>query len=387
MAAREEFGLTNATLQHFGGSALKEAEALFKESGKAFQAFLRAQYNLTQEYFAKNGITSLTGYRGMKFGFGDVPKGFTWDQVTIKAGKMQLQSLSSFSSDLDTAQSFVTGQCKMVLQSNVPVNRILSTCQTGYGCKAEAEFVILGGMDDFKIITYSIRTERPELLKLFADFKVAPEIALPVWKPVMTQAEADAWAKGSTYADDVFYHGTTPQNAVAIKENGFNLDIAIKNTSNGQMYGAGHYLGPENVATQYAYGSKELLVKAKINATKIADMKTVEIAGQKAHDFAEMLYTYKEKSYDWLVEHVPYMYEDSIKSITAKQWDDIVALTSKYYAHKRPLITNYLLKYDGYQAIESSSMGGAKIINGVVVPQKQISMLVVLDDKYITVIK
>jgi len=179
MAARKEFGLTNATLKHFGGSALEEAKIMFARDGKAFQAFLRAQYNLTQEFFTKNGITELTGYRGIGWGIGNKPAGYDFygEALKIKSSKLQLQSLSSFSTDPKVAKEFLSGNYSMMSQTEIPINRILSTCQTGFGCKGEVEFVVLGGIDDYKIITSSnfyLHTES-EILKAFADFKVAPK--------------------------------------------------------------------------------------------------------------------------------------------------------------------------------------------------------------------
>lgn len=201
MAAQKEFGLTNATLKHLSGSTLKEAKIMLIERGKAYQAFLRAQYNLTQAYLKKNGITSLTGYRGMAFN--EPVSGFQFNiNTSITQGKFQLQSLSSFSTDSTTAAEFtMRGDYRMILQTKVPINRILSTCQTGYGAKAEAEFVILGGMDDYKIISYlakgenfvhgvlsyPITSSNSDALALFADFKVVPTAIKPIASKVLTR--------------------------------------------------------------------------------------------------------------------------------------------------------------------------------------------------------
>jgi len=176
LAAQKEFGLAKATFAHFDKKLLKEANALLTEYGKGLQAFLRAQYNLTQEFFKKNGITHLTGYRGMRFV--DKVPGFKFgDKISIVNSKLQLQPVSSFSTDFNSAREFIAGggKYKMLSQSEVPISRVLSTCQTGFGCKNEAEFVILGGTDSFKVVTFS--TKLPEFLdidfyKVFADFKV-----------------------------------------------------------------------------------------------------------------------------------------------------------------------------------------------------------------------
>ena len=149
MAAKAEFGLTNVAIGHLPTA---EALKLLKIEGKAMQAFLRAQYNLTQEYFKKQGITSLTSYRGMKLRE-KIPGYKFGGEYVMTSGDLQLQPLSSFSINVDTAREFAGMGNQMVIQSNVPISRILSTCQTGFGCKSEAELVILGGKESFRIVT------------------------------------------------------------------------------------------------------------------------------------------------------------------------------------------------------------------------------------------
>lgn len=382
MAAQKEFGLTSATFKHFGESMLRDAKILFAKNGKAYQAFLRAQYNLTQEYFKKQGITHLTGYRGINFTTKNMPKKFAFgDTAKIVNNKLQLQPMSSFSTDIYQAKEFLkTGGPQMLIQSKVPVSRILSTCQTGFGCKTEAEFVLLGGKESFKIITF--QTKYREFLsvnfnELFADFKVAPKVPiipkLPKWKPVMTQVEADLWAKGSIYADDVYYHGTKDNVASMMNKTGFNLEQSIKTGTNGQVYGSGHYLGLKEAATEYSQSVNSLL-KVKINVSKIATQKAHDIAAQKAYDLQQLLWAYKDKSYEWVAKNTP-MFKDTIKSITSKQWNDLLKLSSKYGNSKaRGFTTNYLLKSEGYEAVE-------------VVFGGELDMIIVLDDKFITLIK
>ena len=83
----------------------------------------------------------------------------------------------------------------------------------------------------------------------------------------MTQAEADAWAKGSQYADDVFYHGTTKIDE--IMQNGFNLEKLGTNTKNGGLFGAGHYTTPSyQEAVRYTGGGGKVL-KLKVNVKSV----------------------------------------------------------------------------------------------------------------------
>jgi hypothetical protein len=156
MAAKEEFGLANITFEHFDPDIIKAAKTQLAKNGEAFKSFLRAQYDATQEYFKENGITSITGYRGMRFSFVDTPSNFEFGKkVSMVEDVLQLQPMSSFSTSPSTAVTFAAERpSRMVVQSKIPVERILSTCQTGYGCKSEAEFVVLGGEETFKIATY-----------------------------------------------------------------------------------------------------------------------------------------------------------------------------------------------------------------------------------------
>ena len=96
-----------------------------------------------------------------------------------------------------------------------------------------------------------------------------PSFMPPVWKPTMTQAEADEWAKGSQFADDVFYHGTSVESATGIKVNGFDIKKLAEYTQNGGINGAGHYMTlTKQQAELYLHGKGELL-NLKLNVKKV----------------------------------------------------------------------------------------------------------------------
>ena len=359
MAAQKEFGLTNVALKHLSGSAFKEAEALFAKNGKAFQAFLRAQYNLTQEFFKKNGITHLTGYRGMNF-VKKVP-GFEFGKdIKIVEGKLQLQSLSSFSTDLEQAKRFVSYRpgYRMIIQSDIPANRILSTCQTGFGCKNEAEFVILSGPSKFKVATYRIiDIPREVFLETFADFKVpVPKVPIPKWKPVMTQAEADAWAKGSKYADDVFYHGTSEKAASSIKIQGFDISRLGEYTQNGGINGAGNYFALDKAhASTYLHGKGELL-KVKLNVKnvliKTSDKIKYGIISEDSYEVAKKLGDVTLKQARKLCSPTNLK---SLNQISLKDWEVYkkIAKTEKWGMEAA---RTYGYQSAGYDAIYSSNL-------------------------------
>ena len=276
MAARQEFGLTKSFMGHVPSNAYADSIVILRQDGKAMRAFLRAQYDSTQQYLKANGINTITGYRGMSFQEAVPEFRFNYNPV-IDQKIMKMQPLSSFSSDLSTARGFTTGhEYRMVSQSKIPASRILSTCQTGFGCKSEAEFVILGGQDSLKFVTgRDTLGLLNEMTKLFVDFKGIPPI--PIWKPVMTQAEADIWAKGSKYADNVFLHSTSKTSASKITSGGFKLN---QKTVGGKYLGDGVYVTDNKTIASFFGGPDDAakVLKIKIN------VKNPYIVGPKDED-------------------------------------------------------------------------------------------------------
>lgn len=132
-----------------------QKDALLLKHGDVYEAYLRAQYDNTQEFFKRKGITEITVYRGMQepdhtFGldFGDEDDD---DYEPIFQGfELQSRPLSSWTTKLDTAESFASGfntNLGTVFRQVIPTNRILGTPFTGLGCRREEELVILGGID------------------------------------------------------------------------------------------------------------------------------------------------------------------------------------------------------------------------------------------------
>jgi len=98
----------------------------------------------------------------------------------------------------------------------------------------------------------------------------------PPWKPTMTQAEADEWAKGSVYADDTFYHGTNTEAVTKIKQDGFKLTNLGKKTGNGGFGGAGHYVSPDKGYAQCYGGAKGETLQIKVNVKNILKGGSIE---------------------------------------------------------------------------------------------------------------
>lgn len=152
LASMEEFGL-EATSNTFSEEAKKAAHENYlshPEIKSGLKAFLREQYNQTQDWFKAQGITHVPIMRGMGMknekALSHIPLN------TPTKTKFGLQPISSFSSSADTAKSFTDmsstgsgGPYKVIVGAMIPVERILGCPQTGYGCMGEKELIVLGG--------------------------------------------------------------------------------------------------------------------------------------------------------------------------------------------------------------------------------------------------
>jgi 2'-5' RNA ligase len=142
----ESFGVLSARSR----SAHEEADRIYEAKGPALRAFVRAQYDATQEWLKANNIKDMTLYRG--FSAKDGITGMSRADIT-------LQPASSFSFDYDSAKFFSyggEGGYATLISSSVPASRILSTARTGFGCLSEKEVVVLaakhGASDDLSIV-------------------------------------------------------------------------------------------------------------------------------------------------------------------------------------------------------------------------------------------
>lgn len=146
-----------------------QVENLLQKEGNVIDKILDTMYKQTQERFAELGIKEVTLYRGYavnslpKFiknalpadtlqqlsqavGFGHRP--IVLQDVTLEAWG---QPLNSFSAFYNTAQNFSSGSMtgrggkyQMVMGTRVPVEYIIGTSKTGFGCLNEFEFVLRG---------------------------------------------------------------------------------------------------------------------------------------------------------------------------------------------------------------------------------------------------
>lgn len=145
--AHQAFHLDGAQMP-YDSSVLANAEATYGGVKQGMAAFLKAQYAYTQEWFAAQGISEVTLYRGADWNNGNPykPAGIAFPASGTHAATVSasLQPMSSFATDPKEALSFASGANNLLVGARVPVSRILTTCQTGYGCKKESEMVVLG---------------------------------------------------------------------------------------------------------------------------------------------------------------------------------------------------------------------------------------------------
>lgn len=170
LAAHEEFGLSasarSAVLDHLTPTLREETLRIYASEGPAMRPFLRAMYENTQERFAAEGIKEVALYRGQaltstvtpewtKEAFGDAIRLNSDGKVEQVVGKVkgevevQLRPLSSFAPDLRTARRFSsmlaegTVRGNMVFTATVPVENVVGTSVSGFGCLSEWEMVVL----------------------------------------------------------------------------------------------------------------------------------------------------------------------------------------------------------------------------------------------------
>lgn len=198
---------------------------------------------------------------------------------------------------------------------------------------------------------------------------------MPVWKPVMTPAEADLWAKGSTYANDTFYHGTSSMNAAQIKTKGFKVAKLGTNTNNGGMFGPGNYVTQsKNYASKYgdlSAGGKGELLRVKINLNNVlTDENIIYQIGMDSDRIATAGYTLKDLSLSEAKKKASLFMRDSLNLINEKEWIQIKALLAKE-KYGVESIRTFMFKKNGYDGVFHKAYGE----------------FVVFDDKSLVVVK
>ena len=117
-----------------------------------FDLFVTAQYELTQNEFAAQGLKTVVAHRGMaipSYTDRDLANSTQGGAILISDAEVLLNPLSSTAFDRNIAYRFSDVQTNdgisVVVASEVPTTRFLSTALTGMGCKEEREMLLIGG--------------------------------------------------------------------------------------------------------------------------------------------------------------------------------------------------------------------------------------------------
>lgn len=163
-AVANEFGLTTLAAARLSSRYVHSSSASDSEFFKSLrsdprvmkglQAFVRAQYDNTQEQLAAHGVTNVRLYRGMSFDDPNDPDATTPNPFRdgFSRTSVLLHPVSSFALLFDHALKFSRGATGTsngahgaVLAATIPASRILSTSRTGWGCLSESEITVIGG--------------------------------------------------------------------------------------------------------------------------------------------------------------------------------------------------------------------------------------------------
>jgi len=126
-------------------------------SREAEERFINAMYANTQDELDKAGYgfgSKITLYRGIMIeGGGDTRR--TGDVSNYMGNAMESWSISQSIADLFAISDPKMGVKGVVVSMEVPIENILGTAATGFGCLTEGEFVILGSMGDSQVTVVS----------------------------------------------------------------------------------------------------------------------------------------------------------------------------------------------------------------------------------------
>jgi hypothetical protein len=144
-AAKEEFGLPDDWIYQWHNTPAYMAKHRAMHM-KTYRAFLRAMYTHTQEELAKTGWTHIRLRRGVSA----APKlrkpsgGTTVLSTKGAKGSIIQRPLSSTAANQSTVNKFGYHQVEMI----VPIDRIVGSALTGFGCQNEYEYVMIGGVNE-----------------------------------------------------------------------------------------------------------------------------------------------------------------------------------------------------------------------------------------------
>ncbi|WP_433513723.1 hypothetical protein ACQP2T_60940 [Nonomuraea sp. CA-143628] len=162
LVARDMFGLERTTLDDVNDYRLEMAKDILERQRPFVEAFVRAQYEATQQWLRDAGVTHVHVLRGMVW---DVRDGGVPAWARPERGPdayeedVPLRPLSSFTLSPFTAQDFVGEEGDpdwrhehgVVIDGTIPAERVFALPRSGIGCLNEWEAVVLGGTDRWRV--------------------------------------------------------------------------------------------------------------------------------------------------------------------------------------------------------------------------------------------
>lgn len=150
-AAKEEFGLTH-TYDWPGEHTDAKIADEYAKYGLVFRRFLREMHTSTQQWLKTQGVTHVRLVRGVKHKSGFADKVSSGTGIV---GSVKMRPMSSFSSNRNTSNGFAGryggNSAGTVFWAYVPIERIVGSAVTGFGCQNEYEFVVLAGDADDRV--------------------------------------------------------------------------------------------------------------------------------------------------------------------------------------------------------------------------------------------
>lgn len=143
--AEIKFGMQTDTSHLSSQSGWQAALAAPPAMVRIMDSTLDSMYKNTQAQFAAEGIKTIKLTRGQGWRVGRPQWVENLGPGESAVGQTRLQPMSSFSSSKAIATRFATGYPSYYITADFPVEWIIGTARTGFGCLHEAEFVVMGG--------------------------------------------------------------------------------------------------------------------------------------------------------------------------------------------------------------------------------------------------
>lgn len=164
-AVNDVFGMNQPTRRMYlncqSATEMARTENDYAVNGYGYRAIIRAMYANTQEKLRGRGISRVTLYRGFKT---TAEQSRDYDLRTGgNVSHIEMQPANSFTTRRQTALNFAgngAGHHNLTV-ADIPAERILGTCKSGYGCWREDELVVLDTPGQMWTWQWSGQSARP----------------------------------------------------------------------------------------------------------------------------------------------------------------------------------------------------------------------------------